>query len=83
MTMPYVDDEVRSRLRLGEDSGWDFKEVEFRGNRPARDHRDDCADEVAAFANANGGVLLLGVTDAGDVPGMSREHLDTVKRLVK
>ena len=83
MTMPYVDDEVRSRLRLGEDSGWDFKEVEFRGNRPARDHRDDWADEVAAFANANGGVLLLGVTDAGDVPGMSREHLDTVKRLVK
>ena len=32
MTMPYSDDEVRSRLRLGEDSGWEFKEVEFRGN---------------------------------------------------
>ena len=61
MTMPYSDDEIRSRLRLGEDSGWEFKEVEFRGDRPTRDHRNDWADEVAAFANASGGVLLLGV----------------------
>ena len=82
MTMPYSDDETRSRLRLGEDSGWEFKEVMFRGNRPDRHHRDDWADEVAAFANASGGVLVLGVTDAGDVQGMSREQLDAVERLV-
>ena len=82
MTMPYSDDEIRSRLRLGEDSGWEFKEVEFRGSRPARGPRDDWADEVAAFANASGGVLLFGVTDRGEVPGMSREHLDAVERLV-
>ena len=82
MTMPYSDDEIRSRLRLGEDSGWEFKEVDFRGDRPARDHRNDWADEVAAFANARGGVLLLGVTDGGDVPGMSRERLDEVEPLV-
>ncbi len=82
MTMPYSDDQLRSRLRLGEDSGWEFKEVECRGAQPARHHRDDWADEVAAFANASGGVLLLGVTDAGNVPGMSRECLDAVERLV-
>ena len=82
MTMPYSDDEIRSRLRLGEDSGWEFKEVEFWGSRPARAPRDDWADEVAAFANASGGVLLFGVTDGGEVPGMSREHLDAVERLV-
>ena len=82
MTMPYSDDEIRSRLRLGEDSGWEFKEVEFRGDRPVQHHRDDWADEVGAFANARGGVLLLGVTDAGDVPGMSRERLDAVERLI-
>ena len=82
MTMPYSDDEIRSRLRLGEDSGWEFKEVEFRGDRPDRDHRDDWADEVAAFANASGGVLLLGVMDAGDVQDLSRERLDAVERLV-
>ena len=82
MTMPYSDDEIRRRLRLGEDSGWEFKEVMFRGNRPDPHQRDDWADEVAAFANASGGVLLLGVTDAGDVQGMSREQLDAVERLV-
>ena len=82
MTMPYSDDEIRSRLRLGEDSGWEFKEVEFRGDRPVQHHRDDWADEVGAFANASGGVLLLGVTDAGDVPGMPRERLDAVERLI-
>ena len=82
MTMPHSDDEIRSRLRLGEDSGWEFKEVEFQGDRPARHQRNDWADEVAAFANASGGVLLFGVTDAGDVPGMSRARLDEVERLV-
>ena len=83
MAMPYSDDDLRRRLRLGEDSGWEFKEVEFRGDRPSRNHRDDWADEVAAFANATGGVLLLGVTDTGDVPGMFREQLDAVESLVR
>ncbi len=33
------------------------------------------ADEIAAFANANGGVLLCSVTDAGEVQGMSRDQI--------
>ena len=80
--MPYTDDEIRRRLRLGEDSGWEFKSVEFGGDEPVRRNRDAWADEIAAFANARGGVLLLGVTDTGDVPGMSRGRLDSVERLV-
>ncbi len=82
MTRPYSDELIRRQLRLGEDNGWEFKEVEFRGDQPARQHRDDWADEVAAFANARGGVLLLGVTDGGEVPGMSRERLDALERIV-
>ena len=82
MTMPYSDELIRRQLRLGEDNGWEFKEVEFRGDQPAGHHRDDWADEIAAFANARGGVLLLGVTDGGEVPGMSRERLDALERLV-
>ena len=83
MTMPYTDDHIRRRLRLGPDSGWGFKSIDFPGREPARHHRDDWADEIAAFANARGGVLLLGATDAGEVPGMSREHLDALERLVR
>ena len=29
-----------------------------KDNRPANPHPDDPADEIAAFANADGGVLL-------------------------
>lgn len=89
MTMAHTDDEIRRQLRLGEDSAWEFedsawefKDIDFRANDPARRHRDSWADEIAAFANARGGVLLLGVTDAGDVPGMSRDQLDALERQV-
>lgn len=82
MMYPYSDESIRRRLRLGEDSGWEFKEVEFRGDQPVPWHRDAWADEIAAFANAGGGVLLIGVTDTGVVSGMSRGRLDAVERLV-
>ncbi len=73
--MTYSDEEIRSQLRLAEDSNWEFKAVEFAGNKPISPSRDDLADEIAAFANANGGVLLCGVTDKGDVQDMTREQL--------
>ena len=83
MTMAYTDDEIRRQLRLGEDSAWEFKSVDSRSSDPARRRRDGWADEIAAFANARGGVLLLGVTDAGDVPGMSRGQLDALESQVR
>ena len=73
--MTYSDEEIRCRLQLGEDSGWKFKAVEFAGNRPRSPSRNDLADEIAAFANADGGVLLCGVTDKGCVQDMSREQI--------
>ncbi|MCQ3802852.1 MAG: putative DNA binding domain-containing protein [bacterium] len=82
MTFSYSDESIRRRLRLGEDSGWEFKEVEFRGDKPVLSTRNAWADEIAAFANARGGVFLIGVTDAGAVPGMSRGGLDEVERLI-
>ena len=80
--MTYSDNEVRRHLRLGEDSYWEFKEVVFMGNRPREPRRDDWADEIVAFANSSGGVLLCGVTDDGNVQGMSREQLDELERLI-
>ena len=73
--MTYSDEEIRRQLQLAEDSHWEFKTVEFTGNRPVSPSRDDLADEVAAFANANGGVLLCGVTDKGDVQDITREQI--------
>ena len=80
--MTVRDEDIRQRLELGEDSRWEFKQVEFAGNRPASPSRDDLADELIAFANANGGALLLGVTDDGLVQGMSREQMAALADLM-
>ncbi len=73
--MTYSEEEIRNQLQLAEDSIWEFKAVVFTGNKPTSPSRNDLADEIAAFANADGGVLLCGVTDDGEVHGMSREQM--------
>ena len=73
--MMYSDDEITRQFQLAEDSTWEFKAIEFAGNGPRSPSRHDLADEVAAFANVDGGVLLCGVTDEGDVQGMTREQI--------
>ena len=73
--MNYSEEEVRRQLRLGEDSRREFKQIEFTGDRLKSPRRDDLADEIAAFANAKGGVLLCGVTDQGDAQGLSRDEI--------
>lgn len=63
---------------MGEDSSWEFKQFEFRENRPTSANRDDLADEITAFANANGGVLLCGVSDGGQIQGLTTEKMNAV-----
>ncbi len=73
--MRHRSEDIERQLRLGEDSIWEFKQIEFTGDRPRGPTRNDWADEIAAFANADGGVLLCGVTDQGEVQGMSRAQV--------
>ncbi len=80
--MDYRVEEIESRLRSGEDSGWGFKQVEFAGDRPKGPTRDDWANEIAAFANAAGGVVLAGVADDGTVIGMSRAQIANLDSLL-
>lgn len=80
--MNFSNEEIKRQMRLGEDSHWEFKEIVFAGNVPKSPNRKDLADELAAFANTDGGVLLCGVTDNGDVQGMSREQMDALERLL-
>ena len=74
--------DIARRLHLGEDSRWEFKQIAFRGDRPVEPRSRDLADELAAFANANGGVMLCGVTDAGEVQGLTRAQLDALERML-
>lgn len=80
--MAVSDAEIQQRLRLGEDGAWEFKRVEFKGNRPTSPTRDEFADEMIAFANASGGVLLCGVTDEGRLQGLSSRQLAELDRLL-
>lgn len=78
----FSDEELRRQLRLGEDSHWEFKQIEFAGDKPKSPRRDELADEFAAFANTDGGVVLCGVTDDGEVQGMSRAQMDALERIL-
>ena len=64
----------RSLIYLGEDST-----IEFKRELP---HRQSLADEITAFANARGGVILIGVDDDSEIVGINRQDLDRAEQTV-
>jgi ATP-dependent DNA helicase RecG len=73
---------LQQRIALGEDSYLELKRVVWRGagklNEP---HPDGLADELAAFANTQGGQLVLGVDDkTREVLGIPLQALDTLEQ---
>jgi len=70
----YSESELRALLAREEGQFLEFKSLWDRGTTPPspcnrRAVRDKIAEYVAAFANADGGVLLLGVEDDGRLSG--------------
>ena len=70
------------QIGFGEDTDLDLKEVRFRGNEVKGPGRDHLADELAAFANAHGGRLVLGVTDDREPQSLEPAQLDALVNLV-
>ncbi len=76
--------ELLEKIRLGEDSFLELKEVKLERGKVRGPAQDSVADELAAFANSAGGVLLLGVEDASrEVLGIPVGQLDAVEALVR
>jgi predicted HTH transcriptional regulator len=76
--------ELLEKIRLGEDTFLELKEVRFAGNKVRGPAQNDLADELAAFANSAGGVLLLGVEDKSRaVIGIKLDKLDAVEVLLR
>ncbi len=72
------------RIALGEDSFFETKDVRFSGQSVTAPHRASLADELAAFANARGGVCLLGVEDGTRrIVGVPLTHIDAVEAFVR
>ncbi len=72
-----------SEVRLGEDSDLELKGVRFRGRKVAAPRRDALADGIAAFANARGGRLLLGVSDDRQPQVLDASQLDALVAFVR
>jgi len=76
--------ELLEKIQLGEDSLLELKDVRFSGARVTAPQRESLADELAAFANGRGGVLVLGVEDeTREIVGIPIEKLDAVESLVR
>jgi predicted HTH transcriptional regulator len=76
--------ELIEKIRLGEDSFFEMKEVRFAGSKIKGPGRDELSDELGAFANAKGGVCLLGVDDTSrELIGIPIERLDSVEAYVR
>ena len=76
-------EELLRKLRLGKDSFFDFKEVRTAGRKVKSPTMETLADEMAAFANSVGGVLLLGVNDGREVIGIPEEHLEAMGEMIQ
>ena len=66
--------ELIEKISLGEDATIEFKR--------ALPHRNSLADEIAAFANARGGVILIGVDDTREIVGIDQQELDRAEKTV-
>ena len=76
--------ELARRIRLGEDSTLELKQVLLAGSKVAAPRRDEFADELASMANGRGGTILLGVADRSrEVLGIPVERLDAVEGWVR
>ncbi|MBI2569741.1 MAG: putative DNA binding domain-containing protein [Candidatus Schekmanbacteria bacterium] len=76
-------EDLLAQIRLGEDSRLELKAVTFRGDRVSGPHADGLADEIAAFANSSGGVLVLGIDERTRRPhGMTIQQLTALEHWV-
>ena len=66
--------ELIEKIMLGEDST-----IEFKREMP---HRNSLADEIAAFANTQGGTILIGIDDNKEIVGIELQKLDSIEKTV-
>ena len=72
-------DQILNQLRAGEDGRAEFKEVRFGDRGVLAPNTQELAGELVAFANAEGGVVFLGVDDSGAVRGIPLGQVDMVE----
>jgi len=74
--------EILDQLRALEDGRVEFKEVRFGKHGVIDPNVEEMAGELVAFANAEGGVIFVGVDDAGVVRGVPTDRVAAVEQWV-
>lgn len=73
-----------NKIKLGESTFLELKEVRFAGSLVNSPTRNSIADELAAFANGSGGVCLLGVEDTRrEILGIPVDGLPAVESFLR
>lgn len=62
--------QLLEKIATGESSALEFKSVQIAGNKVKAPTRDSLSDEIAAFANHRGGLIIFGVSDNREVYGV-------------
>ena len=62
--------QLLEKIAAGESSAVELKEVRIAGDKVKDPGRNDLSDEIAAFANNQGGVIVFGVSDNKDILGI-------------
>ena len=76
-------DELQKRIRTGENGRLGLKEVCISGGKVTEPNQFHLAAELAAFANSQGGELILRVNDKNrEITGMPCDYLDEAEELV-
>lgn len=75
--------ELLREIQQGEDSELELKQVNVTDKKVLSPRRDTLADELAAFANSEGGRLVLGVTDERIPQSLTPAQLDVLIRYVR
>ncbi|MCY4298395.1 MAG: putative DNA binding domain-containing protein [Flavobacteriaceae bacterium] len=72
-----------NQIRLGEETLLEFKNLQYKGYQVVGPHRNSMADELAAMANTDHGVFLLGVDDkTKTIVGIPIEKIDVVEQWI-
>ena len=65
--------QLQEKIDAGESSVVEFKTVNIAGGRVKEPARGDLSDEIAAFANHQGGLIIFGVSDKREVLGVGAD----------
>lgn len=75
-----MDGDIKTMIRLGEDSVCEFKSMRMSGKRVAEPDARETADEIVAVANAAGATFLFGVNDkTHEIEGIHEDKLEVAE----